>query len=136
MNQEIDAFVESTVEKFTLDRDKSELRVDVSCVFGDQKRRTIVARGIDSLILDDLGACNIIDRVILFAPEDAIEEANQCTSELIYLMQKRELSKSDFAWPAFTDKLALIRSGKLRLMTVEAVAGASGVVLARDITFE
>jgi hypothetical protein len=136
MSEQLDSFVESTVVRLIFDREASDLRVEVSCVFGERKKRAIVARGIEDCLIEDLGVCNIIDRVILFAPEDAIEEANQCTSELIYLMQKRELSKSDFAWPAFTDKLALIRSGKLRLMTVEAVAGASGVVLARDITFE
>jgi hypothetical protein len=51
-------------------------------------------------------------------------------------MQKRELSKSDFAWPAFIEKLSMIRSGKLRLMTLDAVAGASAVVLAKVIAFE
>jgi hypothetical protein len=119
-----------------LDREVSELRVEVSCVFGDQKRRAIVARGIDELLIEDLGVCNIIDRVTVFAPADAAEESNECPSELIYLMQKRELSQSDFAWPVFTERLAMIRSGKLKLVTVEAVAGATAIVLAKEITFE
>jgi hypothetical protein len=136
MSEQLDSFVESTVVRLTLDREMAELHVEVSSVFGDQKRRAIVVRGLDDFLIDDLRAYNIIDRVTVFAPEDAVEESNECASALLYLMQKRELSKSDFAWPAFTDKLSLIRSGKLKLMTVEAVAGASAVVLAKDITFE
>ena len=74
--------------------------------------------------------------MIVLAPVDALEESNDCTSALLYLMQKRELSESDIAWPAFTDKLALFRSGKRQLMTVEALAGASAIVLAKDTAFE
>jgi hypothetical protein len=49
-------FVESTVERLILDREAAELRVEVSCVFGDEKRRSIVARGIDDFLIDDLQA--------------------------------------------------------------------------------
>jgi hypothetical protein len=136
MSEQLELFVESTIMRLILDREVAELHVEVFCVFGDKKRRGIVARGIDDFLIGDLRVYNIIDRVTVFAPVDAVEESNECTSALLYLMQKRELSKSDFAWPAFTDKLALIRSGTLQMMTVEPVAGASAVVLAKDITFE
>ena len=136
MSEQPEFFVEASIVTFIFDKENSELRAVVSCVFGEQKKRVIVARGLDDFLIGDLRACNIIDRVTLFAPGDAVDEPNECASALIYLMQKRDLSTSDFAWPAFIDKLNLIRSGKLKLMTVEPVAGASAVVLASDIAFE
>jgi hypothetical protein len=54
MSEQFDLFVESTVERLILDREAAELRVEVSCVFGDEKRRSIVARGIDDFLIDDL----------------------------------------------------------------------------------
>ncbi|MGA8672754.1 MAG: hypothetical protein WB679_22955 [Terracidiphilus sp.] len=136
MSEQLDSFVESTVVRLIFDREASELRVEVSCVFGERKKRAIVARGIDDCLIEDLGVYNIIDRVTVFAPEQAVEESNECTSTLLYLKQQRELSASDLAWPAFKEKLAMIRSGQLQLMTVEAVVGASATVLAKEITFE
>jgi hypothetical protein len=56
MSEQFDLFVESTVERLILDREAAELRVEVSCVFGDEKRRSIVARGIDDFLIDDLQA--------------------------------------------------------------------------------
>ena len=56
MSEQFDLFVESTVERLILDREAAELRVEVSCVFGDEKRRAIVARGIDDFLIDDLQA--------------------------------------------------------------------------------
>ena len=136
MSEQLDSFVESTVVRLILDREISELRLEVSCVFGDDKKRVIVARGIDDFLIEDFRFYNILDRVTVFALGDAVEEPNECTSALLYLMQRRELSESDFEWPAFTEKLAMIRSGKLQLMAVEAVAGATAIVLAKDIAFE
>jgi hypothetical protein len=98
--------------------------------------KVIVASGIEDMLVDDLRAYNIIDRVTIFMATDAAQEINECTTSLFYLMQKRELSASDLEWPAFKEKLARIQSGELHLMEIEPVAGASAVVLARLIAIE
>ncbi|MGA8673330.1 MAG: hypothetical protein WB679_25875 [Terracidiphilus sp.] len=132
----LDSLVEATVTRLSFDRERAELRFEVSCVFGDRGRKVIVASGIEDLLVDDVRTYNIIDRVTIFTAADAAQEINDCTKSLFYLMQKRELSTSDLEWPAFKEKLARIQSGEFHLMEIEPVAGASAVVLARLIAIE
>jgi hypothetical protein len=130
---ELDSFVESTVLALSVDPRNHELRLEASCPFRGKARKTIVATGIDELLIDDLRIYNIIDRVTVFDATDAVEEINDCTRSLFYLMQKRELSVSDFTWPALKEKLTLIRTGQSQLMEIEPVAGESITVLAKRI---
>src|SRR6185437_14706247 len=98
----LDSLVEATVTRLSFDRERAELRIEVSCVFGHRSRKVIVASGIEDLLVHDVRTYNIIDRVTIFAAADAAQEINDCTN----LMQKRELSTSDLEWPAFKEKLA------------------------------
>jgi hypothetical protein len=133
---EVDNLIEATMTGVHFDREKMELRIEVSCVWGEGKKRMILSSGIDNLLIDDFRAYNIIDHLTFFAAQDAVLEINECSSALFYLMQKRELTQNDLQWPAFVEKLATIRTGKLQLMEIEPVSGASVLVLAEQIKIE
>jgi hypothetical protein len=133
---ELDSLVEATVDCVYFDRGKQELRIEVSCVWGEKGKKAIVASGIHDLLVDDFGMYNVVDRVNLFVEDDAIEEINDCTSSLFFMLQKRELTTLDFQFPAFKERLASIRSGKLRLIEIEPVAGVSVLVLSEQIRIE
>jgi hypothetical protein len=132
----MDSLVEATITAFWFDRAKHEMRVEVACVWEDKGKKRIVASGIDKFLIDDMGPYNIIDRVNLYGAEDSMDEKSECAACLFFLMQKKELTASDMEWPGFKEKLFLIRDGKLSLMEIEPVYGASFIVLAESIRLE
>ena len=132
----LDLFVESTVQAFNLDWDKKKIRIDVTSPWGDKQRISIVATGIDDCRIDEMRLYNILDRVTLYREEESQKPGSECASLLFFLMQNREPTANDLEWPAVREKLALIQSGELTLLAIEAVYGATFLVLAKSITIE
>lgn len=134
--ENLDLLVESTMTALHFDRTNSEMIIHVMCAWEPKERRRIVVRGIDDFLIDDMRPYNIIDRVNLYGREDSMDDSSECASSLLFLMQKRELNASDLEWPAFKAKRSLIQEGRLTLMVIEPVCGASIIALAESIRLE
>jgi hypothetical protein len=133
---ELDLLVESTVTSFHLDWADREIRIDVRSPWGDKRGLSIIATGIDDCHVADLRLYNIIDRVSVYGCDEAQQSGSQCAPLLFLLMRNTEPTGNDLEWPPFREKLLLIAQGKLKLLTIDSVIGATALVLAEQVMIQ
>ncbi|MGD0889493.1 MAG: hypothetical protein ABR889_09620 [Acidobacteriaceae bacterium] len=128
--------VEATITAFHFDHEKMEMKIDVRCHWDGGYNKRIIVSGIDRLAIEEMREYNIIFQVTQFGAEEAMDENSGCASKLFFLMQERDMVASDRNWPYLEEKLSLIRDGRLKLIEIEPVCGASIIVLAESIKLE
>ncbi|WP_026096991.1 hypothetical protein, partial [Ideonella sp. B508-1] len=99
-------------------------------------RKQMWQTGVDDLVVNEMRLSNIVDRVNRFNANDIQEEGSEVMSRLFFLMRGEEPEPSDLEWPALQEKRASIRAGKLSLLEVEPVYGATILILAKDFRLE
>jgi hypothetical protein len=133
---EWDALIEATIDAIRVELATKEIRIDVTCMWQGEKRKQIVATGVDDFVVNEMRLSNIIDRVTRFAACGAAEEESETAKRLFFMMRGREPDSNDLKWPVLIEKLACIRDGTLALMEIESVYGATVIVLAQNFQLE
>jgi hypothetical protein len=128
---EWDTLVESTIDAVHFDLGHKEVRIELTCAWEGKDRKLIVATGVDDFVVNEMRLSNIVDRVSRFDVEDF-----EVARRLFFLMRGAAPSASDLEWPIFKEKLALIREGKLSLLEIEPVYGATILILAESFRLE
>ncbi len=130
-----DQLIEATIVAFYFDSARKEIQIGAACVWGDKGQKKIIASGVDELMIDDMRCYNIIDRIRIVGKEDVDKESNWI-ARLFYLLQRRELVAADLDWPILKEKISMVRDGRLQLIEIEPVIGASIMVLAEVVRLE
>jgi hypothetical protein len=131
---EWDDLVEATIEAIHVDASRKEICIDVKCAGDQNVRRKIVAMGVDDFVANEMRLSNVIDRVTLLGAQDVTTP--EIPNRLFYLMRGTEPTPSDLEWPVLKQKLALISDGKLSLLELEPVYGASVILLAESFRLD
>lgn len=132
---EWDVLVEATIDAIRVESAKKEIRIDVTCMWQGEKRKQIVASGVDDFVVNEMRLSNIIDRVTRYSMSDIAEEL-KTARRLFFMMRGQEPDSQDLEWPVLIEKLDRIRDGTLCLMEIEPVYGATVIVLAQDFQLE
>ena len=129
-----DVLVEATFESIHVCSIEKQVRVCVTSPWEGKSSYQIVVKGIDRFVLNDMGLLNIVDRVNFFdfSKEQEAEAAN-C---LFFLLWGRDPETGELKDSTFLQKLELVRTGKLVLFELEAVCGATLIVLAESVSLE
>ena len=133
---EWDVLIEATIDAIHIESAKKEIRIDVTCMWQGRKRMQIVASGVDDFVVNEMRLSNIIDRVTRFGKSGTAEKESETARRLFFMMRGREPNLHDLEWPVLIEKLAPIRDGKLGLMEIEPVYGATVIVLAQNFQLE
>ncbi|NMG72973.1 hypothetical protein [Parazoarcus communis] len=133
---EWDFLVEATIDAIRVDSEKKEVRIDVTCMWQDEKRKQIIATGVDDFVVNEMRLSNIIDRVTRFGTSGVAEEESETAKRLFFMMRGREPDSNDLKWPVLIENLDRIRDGTLGLMEIEPVYGATVIVLAQNFQLE
>jgi hypothetical protein len=131
-----DILIESTIDAIHVEPTKKEIRIDVTCKWQGEKRKQIVATGVDDFVVNEMRLSNIIDRVTRLGTSGAVEEESETAKRLFFMMRGREPDSNDLQWPVLIEKLVCIRNGTLGLMEIEPVYGATVIVLAQNFQLE
>lgn len=123
-----DDLVEATMDAIRVDTSRKEISIEVTYASNCKERKRILATGVDDFVANEMRLSNIIDRVTRFGAHDVTSA--EVSSRLFYLMRGREPSSSDLEWPILKQKMALISDGKLSLLEIEPVYGATVTILA------
>ncbi len=123
-----DTLTESIINSVHVDAERKMVRFDLTCQWGEKPRKQIIVGGVDDFVINEMRLSNIVDRVSLFFGNEA-----GIASRLFRLMRGREGSAEELEWPLLHEKLKLIRSGKLVLVEIEPVYGATAMVLGEDV---
>ncbi|KPC54578.1 hypothetical protein [Amantichitinum ursilacus] len=126
-----DVLTEATIDAIRIESTKQEIRIDVTCRWEGEKRRQIVAQGVDDFVVDDMRLLNIIDRAARLDASGGQE--TETARRLFFMMRGREPDTSDLQWPVLQEKLDRIRTGALFFMELEPVYGATVLVLAERV---
>ncbi len=129
-----DILTEATIDAIRVASTEKEIRIDVTCRWEGEKRKQIVARGVDDFVVNDMRLSNIIDRVTRFDAGGGQEA--ETARRLFFMMRGREPDVSDLEWPVLSEKLGRVRAGTLTLMELEPVYGATVIMLAESIQLE
>ena len=129
-----DVLTEATIDAIRVESTKKEIRIDVTCRWEGEKRKRIVAQGVDDFVVNEMRLSNIIDRVTRLDAGDGQE--TETARRLFFMMRGREPDASDLEWPVLIEKLGRIRTGALILMELEPVYGATVIVLAESFQLE
>ena len=133
---ELALLVESTVMSLSLSWQERSIRIDVTSPWGDKKRISIIATGITECRVEDVRLYNIIDRVTIFDAEESQKRASECASLLFFLLNNREPTSSDLESPLLRERRALIQRNELTLLAIDAVCGATFLVLAENVVIQ
>lgn len=129
-----DVLTEATIDAIYVESTKKEIRIDVTCRWKGEKRKQIVAEGVDDFVVNEMRLSNIIDRVSRYYAGGGQEE--EAARRLFFMMRGREPDASDLEWPELLGKLGRIRAGTLILMEIEPVYGATVIILAESLQLE
>ena len=133
---EWDALIEASIDAISVDPVKKEIRINLTCMGQEQKRKQIVATGVDDFVVYEMRLSNIVDRVTQFGTNVVAQEEPEIAKRLFFMMRGREPDSNDLAWPVLIEKLTRIQDGTLRLIEIEPVYGATVMVLARSFQLE
>jgi hypothetical protein len=128
--------VESTIDSVHVDTLNKEIRIDVTCAWEGKGRQQIVATGVDDFVANEMRLSNIIDRVNRFDGDDLDRKDSDTSKRLFFLMRGKNPSSSELEWKVLQEKISCIRDGKLSLLEIEPVYGATIVILAKNFSLE
>lgn len=129
-----DVLTEATIDAIRVESTKKEIRIDVTCRWEGEKRKQIVAQGVDDFVVNEMRLSNIIDRVTRLDAGDGQE--TETARRLFFMMRGRKPDTSDLEWPVLLEKLSRVRTGALILMELEPVYGATVIMLAESFQLE
>jgi hypothetical protein len=131
---EWDVLTDATIDAIRVESTKKEIRIDVTCRWQGEKRKQIVAKGVDDFVVNEMRLSNIIDRVTRLDAGGGQEA--EAARRLFFMMRGREPDVNDLEWPELLEKLGRIRDGTLILMELEPVYGATVIMLAESFQLE
>ena len=127
---------EATIDSIYFDHANSGIRIEISTVWEDKKRKQIVASGVDDFVINEMKFSNIIDRINLFNCDDIESNKREMARRLFFLLRGVEPSQLDFDWGVLHEKIESIRNGSLIFMEIEPVYGATILILAKHIELQ
>ena len=131
-----ETLVESTIDSVHVDTLNKEIRIDVTCAWEGKGRQQIIATGVDDFVANEMRLYNIIDQVNRFDSDDLDRKDSDTSKRLFFLMRGKAPSSSELEWEVLQEKLSCIRDGKLSLLEIEPVYGATIIILAKNFRLE
>lgn len=128
----MNVLVEATLDEISVDAYERVVRLELSSSWERGKRYRFVATGVDELLVDSMRLTNIVDHINLLDSENVHEHA-ELAGKLFFMMRGREAEKAELEWDALTAKILRIQCGELAFLEIEAVYGASLMLLAHRI---
>lgn len=128
--------VESTIDSVHVNALNKEIRINVTCACEGKGRQQIIATGVDDFVVSEMRISNIIDRVNRFDGDDLDRSDSDTSKRLFFLMRGKAPSFSELEWDVLQKKLSYIRDGKLSLLEIEPVYGATIIILAKSFSLE
>lgn len=131
-----ETLVEATIDSIRLDPSNKKVFLDLTSAWEDRGRMRISSSGVDDFVLNDMRLSNVIDRVTVVDAERAMNNEAVVLRRLFFLMRGREPSAGELEWGELRERLACIQSGRLSLVEIEPVYGASIIILAETVSLD
>lgn len=128
--------IEATIDSVHLSAIRKTVCIEISDPSGANRRKRIVATGVEDFVADELRLSNIIGNVQCYVGANAQEQNPRIGEDLFFLMRGRGTTPADPEWPPLKEKLNKILSGFLKLLIVEPVYGATIILLAHELKLE
>jgi len=125
---EWEILTEAIINAVHVDSGRKIVQLDLTCRCGVNVRKKLIISGVNDLVINEMRLSNIVDRVNLYRGGE-----EDISSQLFRLIRGREANAEDLKWSPLLEKLSLIRAGKLLMVEIEPVYGASALILGEDI---
>lgn len=131
-----ETLVEATIDAIRVDPSKKEICIEVTCAWGAKERKRIVATGVDDFVVNEMRLSNVVDRVSLVNAKDVKNDDKGVSRRLFFLMRGKEPAPLDLEWAALKEKLERMHDGRLSLLEMEPVYGATVIILAETFILD